>query len=54
MPDDDPPETPLSLALILDGCCPRCLGELDEGWRCNRCGYDAIVTCDEDDDVREA
>jgi tRNA(Ile2) C34 agmatinyltransferase TiaS len=21
--------------------CPRCRGELDTGWECNDCGYDA-------------
>lgn len=22
--------------------CPKCGGELDTGWECNSCGYDAI------------
>jgi tRNA(Ile2) C34 agmatinyltransferase TiaS len=22
--------------------CPKCGGELDTGWECNRCGYDAM------------
>lgn len=22
--------------------CPECGGELDTGWECNRCGFDAI------------
>jgi len=21
--------------------CPKCLGDLDTGWECNQCGYDA-------------
>jgi hypothetical protein len=25
----------------LEDWCPRCLGELDAGWGCNNCGYDA-------------
>lgn len=22
--------------------CPKCGGELDTGWECNKCGYDAL------------
>jgi hypothetical protein len=22
--------------------CPKCGGELDTGWECNKCGYDAM------------
>jgi hypothetical protein len=29
-------------ALAKDDVCPQCLGELDTGWECNDCGYDAI------------
>lgn len=29
------------LALAEDDACPMCLGDLDEGWECHRCGYDA-------------
>jgi hypothetical protein len=32
---------PLSRALAEEGWCPRCLGELDTGYECNDCGYDA-------------
>ncbi len=31
----------LSEALAQDDHCPKCLGELDTGWECNDCGYDA-------------
>lgn len=27
--------------LVRNNFCPECLGELDTGWECNRCGYDA-------------
>lgn len=30
--------------LIKEDCCPKCLGELDEGWECNQCGYDAVTS----------
>lgn len=29
--------------LIENDYCPECLGPLDEGWECNRCGYDALA-----------
>jgi len=29
-------------ALAHQDTCPECLGELDTGWECNSCGYDAI------------
>lgn len=28
--------------LIKEDMCPICLGELDTGWECNKCGYDAM------------
>ena len=28
--------------LAKEDTCPRCLGELDTGWECNDCGYDAM------------
>jgi len=33
--------------LIDNNLCPMCLGELDTGWECNDCGYDAqfIAKC---------
>lgn len=31
-----------SEALAKNDTCPQCLGELDTGWECNDCGYDAI------------
>ena len=34
------PDTDLTAALILGNTCPRCLGHLDEGWECIKCGYD--------------
>jgi hypothetical protein len=27
--------------LISEDRCPMCLGNLDTGWECNECGYDA-------------
>ena len=38
---DEPISEPLSTALAAGDTCPRCLGELDTGWECNDCGYDA-------------
>lgn len=31
----------LNEALAKDDVCPKCLGELDTGWECTKCGYDA-------------
>ena len=28
--------------LIDEDHCPMCLGELDTGWECNSCGFDAL------------
>jgi hypothetical protein len=28
-------------AIVEENYCPRCLGELDTGWECNECGFDA-------------
>lgn len=28
-------------ARVADDRCPECGGELDTGWECNDCGYDA-------------
>ncbi len=28
--------------LISEDHCPMCLGELDTGWECNSCNYDAL------------
>jgi hypothetical protein len=33
---------PLAGPLVAEDYCPMCLGELDTGWECNDCGYDAI------------
>ena len=27
--------------LVAKDICPRCRGDLDTGWECNDCGYDA-------------
>lgn len=35
--------------LVSDNACPKCLGELDEGWECNECGYDAKPLATKDD-----
>ena len=32
----------LRIELAKENTCPICLGELDTGWECNDCGYDAI------------
>lgn len=29
-------------ARIADDRCPECGGELDTGWECNDCGFDAM------------
>lgn len=29
-------------ALVADDKCPKCGGELDTGWECNDCGFDAM------------
>lgn len=31
----------LEKALVSEDICPQCLGELDTGYECNVCGYDA-------------
>lgn len=31
----------LAKPLVAEDVCPKCLGELDTGWECNDCGYDA-------------
>lgn len=36
------PHTPLTIALITDDICPRCLEDLDTGWECIKCDYDAL------------
>lgn len=28
--------------LVRHDICPECSGDLDTGWECNRCGYDAM------------
>jgi hypothetical protein len=28
--------------LLANDLCPECLGDLDTGWECNKCGYDAM------------
>jgi len=33
--------------LISEDHCPVCLGELDTGWECNECGYDAKPLADQ-------
>ncbi len=40
----DEREAPSTLAeaLVSEDYCPKCLGELDTGWECNSCGYDAM------------
>lgn len=35
--DAAPPQAPLAK----DDICPKCGGDLDTGWECNTCGYDA-------------
>jgi len=38
----DRPLTEYQLLLVMHDKCPRCRGELDTGWECNSCGYDAM------------
>lgn len=45
--DTPVPDTDLTTVLILDNVCPRCLGELDTGWECNDCDYDARQNIEE-------
>lgn len=33
---------PTVQAKIAADVCPKCGGELDTGWECNDCGYDAM------------
>ena len=35
--------------LIAEDCCPECGGELDTGWECNRCDFDAKSEADQID-----
>lgn len=35
------PITRYERALVAQDICPRCRGELDTGWECLKCGYDA-------------
>jgi hypothetical protein len=37
----DIPKEALPRELAKEDYCPKCLGELDTGWECNECGYDA-------------
>jgi tRNA(Ile2) C34 agmatinyltransferase TiaS len=30
------------IRLAKNDICPECRGELDTGWECNSCGYDAM------------
>lgn len=39
--------------LVKENICPRCLGDLDTGWECNFCGYDAIAIAAKQGTVRE-
>ena len=32
---------PTTAAKVKNDVCPKCGGELDTGWECNSCGYDA-------------
>lgn len=34
--------TTLDEVLTHDDVCPMCLGELDPGWECTQCGFDAL------------
>lgn len=35
--------------LVKEDYCPKCLGELDTGWECVTCGFDARPVCAEED-----
>jgi len=32
-----------AIELAKQDICPKCGGELDTGWECNKCGFDAMV-----------
>ena len=42
MASDTPINNDLAKQLTKDDVCLKCLGELDTGWECNDCDYDAI------------
>lgn len=33
---------PVTAKKVAQDLCPKCGGELDTGWECNDCGFDAI------------
>ena len=35
------PTEQMRIDMVADDTCPECLGELDTGWECNKCGFDA-------------
>lgn len=36
-----PPKLAADIAKAEDDICPKCGGNLDTGWECTKCGYDA-------------
>ena len=42
MSDERQPITQHERNLVAQDKCPRCRGELDTGWECTACGYDAM------------
>ena len=44
----------LSKALVEEDVCPKCLGELDTGWECNDCDYDARPLIDLEQEKQHA
>jgi rubredoxin len=39
----------LEATLAKNDICPRCFGELDTGWECNTCGFDAKPLVDKEE-----
>lgn len=41
-PSKSGPNHPHAEGMVLNDRCPVCFGDLDTGWECNKCGFDAI------------
>lgn len=44
---DEQPTTRYETNMVAKDKCPRCRGQLDTGWECNDCGYDAMPIAQE-------
>ena len=43
----DQPTTQYERDMVAKHRCPRCRGDLDTGWECTDCGYDAMPIANE-------